>query len=110
MSAGQSISDLLIQMKQQALSASDTSLDTASRQALNDNFQALLQQITAIVKNAQFNGMNLINGSTTQIAALASADGSHRVTVQAREYEPVGLDRHHQDRRARSRPSPRLPP
>ena len=30
---GQSISDLLIQMKQQALSASDQSLDTASRQA-----------------------------------------------------------------------------
>ena len=32
MSAGQSISDLLIQLKQQALSASDTSLDTSSRQ------------------------------------------------------------------------------
>ncbi|HEV7959626.1 MAG TPA: flagellin, partial [Rhizomicrobium sp.] len=29
LSAGQSISDLLIQMKQQALSASDTSIDTA---------------------------------------------------------------------------------
>ena len=52
MSAGQSISDLLIQMKQQALSASDTSLDTASRQALNDNFQALLPQIATVVQNA----------------------------------------------------------
>jgi flagellin len=83
MSAGQSISDLLIQMKQQALSASDTSLDTASRQALNDNFQALMQQISAVVQNAQFNGTNLIDGSTKQIAALASADGAHRVTVQA---------------------------
>ncbi|HEX4105070.1 MAG TPA: flagellin, partial [Rhizomicrobium sp.] len=38
LSAGQSISDLLIQMKQQALSASDASLDTASRQALNSSF------------------------------------------------------------------------
>ena len=53
MSAGQSISDLLIQMKQQALSASDTSLDTASRQALNDNFQALLSQISSVVQNAE---------------------------------------------------------
>ena len=84
MSAGQSISDLLIQMKQQALSASDTSLDTASRQALNSNFQALMQQITAVVQNAQFNGTNLIDGSTKQIAALASADGTHRVTVRPR--------------------------
>src|SRR3984957_19451911 len=34
MSAGQSISDLLIEMKQKALSSSDQSLDTASREAL----------------------------------------------------------------------------
>jgi flagellin len=52
MSAGQSISDLLIQMKQKALSASDTSLDTASRQAMNQDFVALRDQITTIVKNA----------------------------------------------------------
>jgi len=83
LSAGQSISDLLIQMKQQALAASDTSLNTASRQALNDNFVALVQQISTVVTNAQFNGTNLINGSTNQIMALASADGQHRITVQA---------------------------
>jgi flagellin len=83
LSAGQSISDLLIQMKQQALSASDTSLDTASRQALNSDFQALLQQISTVVQNAQFNGTNLIDGSTKQITALASADGTHRITVSA---------------------------
>lgn len=83
MSAGQSISDLLIQMKQTALSASDQSLDTASRQALNANFVALRSQIASVVQNAQFNGFNLINGSTQQITALASADGTHRITVAA---------------------------
>ena len=41
LSAGQSISDLLIQMKAKALSAADPSIDTASRQALNANFTAL---------------------------------------------------------------------
>ncbi len=83
LSAGQSISDLLIQMKQQALSASDQSLDTTSRQALNASFQALMQQITTVVQNAQFNGVNLIDGTTNQITALASADGQHRITVAA---------------------------
>jgi len=83
LSAGQSISDLLIQMKSAALSASDSSLDTASRQALNANFSALVGQITTIVQNATFNGFNLVNGSTTQITALASADGSRRVTTAA---------------------------
>ena len=83
LSAGQSISDLLIQMKQQALAAADTSLNTTSRGALNANFQALLQQITTVVENAKFNGANLIDGSTNMIQALASSDGQHRITVLA---------------------------
>ena len=90
LSAGQSISDLLIQMKQQALSASDTSLDTASRQALNANFNALLGQITTIVTGAVFNGVNLINGSTTKIQALASSDGTRHVTTLAQNMSLSG--------------------
>jgi flagellin len=83
LSAGQSISDLLIQMKQKALSASDASMDTASRQALNEDFKALRDQISSIVSNAVFNGFNLVNGTTTQITALASSDGARKVTVGA---------------------------
>jgi flagellin len=81
MSAGQSISDLLVEMKAKALSASDASIDTASRQALNNDFMALRDQIQSITKNAVFNGFNLIDGSTAQVSALASADGSRRVSV-----------------------------
>src|SRR6201996_5929583 len=82
MSAGQSISDLLIEMKSKAAAASDASLDTASRQALNEDFQSYASQITSIVQNASFNGFNLIDGSTTAgISALASADGTHHITV-----------------------------
>jgi flagellin len=91
LSAGQSISDLLIQMKTAALSASSTSLDTASRQALNANFSALLGQISTIVKNAVFNNSNLVNGSTNQITALASSDGSRRITTQAQNMSLSGL-------------------
>jgi flagellin len=85
LSAGQSISDLLIQMKQKALSAADPSLDTASRQALNANFTALRDQISTIVKNAVFNNFNLVDGSTTKVQALASADGSRRITTMAQD-------------------------
>jgi flagellin len=90
LSAGQSISDLLIQLKAKALAASDSSLDTASRQALNANFTALRDQITTIVKNAVFNGFNLVDGSTTQITALASADGTRRITTQAQDMKLSG--------------------
>ena len=90
LSAGQSISDLLIQLKQKALSAADASLDTASRQALNSDFTALRDQISTIVKNAVFNGFNLVDGSTNQITALASADGARRITTSAQKLSLSG--------------------
>jgi flagellin len=70
-------------MKQKALAASDTSLDTTSRQAINEDFVALRDQIASIVKSAVFNGFNLVDGSTTQVTALASTDGSRRITAGA---------------------------
>ncbi|MBU3537148.1 hypothetical protein KHT87_22250, partial [Alkalihalobacillus clausii] len=47
-------------------------------------------QIGTIVKNAQFNGFNLVNGSTTQITALASADGTRRITTAAQNLSLSG--------------------
>ena len=38
LAAGESVSDLLLQMKEKALAASDTTLDTNSRVALNEDF------------------------------------------------------------------------
>ncbi|MGN6148786.1 MAG: flagellin [Rhizomicrobium sp.] len=82
LSAGQSISDLLIEMKQKALAASDSSLDSASRDALNEDFTALRDQIATVVENAVFNGFNLIDGSNSGgISVLASSDGSKKITV-----------------------------
>ncbi|MBS0275770.1 MAG: flagellin [Proteobacteria bacterium] len=82
LSAGQSISDLLIEMKSKALAASDSSLDTASRTALNEDFTALRDQIASVVSNAVFNGFNLIDGSSTKgISVLASSDGTKKITV-----------------------------
>jgi flagellin len=90
LSAGQSVSDLLIQLKTKALAASDSSLDTSSRQALNQDFTALRDQITTIVKNAIFNGINLVDGSTNQITALAASDGSRRITAAAQNLSLSG--------------------
>jgi flagellin len=94
MSAGQSISDLLIQMKAKALSASDKSIDTASRAALNNDFTALRDQIQSIVDNASFNGFNLVNtaaGGSHDITALASADGTKKITVQSSNLGLTGI-------------------
>ncbi|MGQ3017758.1 flagellin [Phenylobacterium sp.] len=84
LSAGESISDTLLQMKEKALAASDTTLDAASRTALNDDFKALRDQLAKVVNNAEFNGANMIKATTpTTVAALASSDGANKITVAA---------------------------
>ena len=64
LAAGESVSDLLIQLKEKALAATDSSLSTAARGALNEDFKAIRDQITTVVDNASFNGVNLLDGST----------------------------------------------
>ncbi len=87
LAAGDAISDLLIEMKEKALAASDVSLDSASRTALNEDFKALRDQINTIVENAEFNGSNLIDGSMTGgISALANAKGTNTISVADEDF------------------------
>ena len=81
-SAGQTISDVLNQIKSKALAGADTSLDTVSRKALNTDVTALIGQIQKIVATADFNGTNIIKTSGASIYALANASGSSKLTVQ----------------------------
>ena len=90
-SAGQSISDLLNELKSKALAGADASLDTASRNALNADFTALRDQITTIVQNAAFNGTNMVDGSTKNFQALASSDGTRKITVNGEALNLSGL-------------------
>jgi flagellin len=85
-SAGQTVSDLLTQLKETALSASDSSLNTDSRAALNTQFTALVNQINTAVSNADFNGVNLLNNSVTSISSLANADGTSVITTQSQNF------------------------
>jgi len=85
LSAGESVSDLLLEMKQKALAASDVTLDTNSRVALNDDFKSLRDQIAKVVSNADFNGANMVKNTGAQIQALANADGSSVISVAAQD-------------------------
>ena len=81
--AGETVSDLLLQLKEKALAATDESLKTASRDALNEDFKALRDQIASVTDNAEFNGVNLLVTSAPGFNALANADGSSTLTVAA---------------------------
>lgn len=81
LAAGEAVSDLMVEMKAKALAAADTSLDTSSRTALNEDFKALRDQITTVVNNAEFAGSNLIKAATLSLSALANADGSSKIDI-----------------------------
>ena len=82
-SAGETVSDLLLQMKEKALAAADASLDTTSRSALNQDFIALRDQLAKAVSTADFNGVNMVKAGGTSIASLANADATSKITVAA---------------------------
>lgn len=81
LAAGETVSDLLLQMKEKALAATDASLKTAARAALNEDFKALRDQIASVTGNADFNGINLLKTGATGFTALANAAGTATLTV-----------------------------
>jgi flagellin len=82
-SAGEAISDLLSEMKEKALAASDASIDDNARAAYNEDFVALRDQIAEVLEAAEFDGVNLIDGSTATMAALANVTAGSVLTVAA---------------------------
>ena len=74
--AGKSISDLMIERKAKVVQSNQAGLDSASRTALNNDFAALRDQITTIVQTAEFNGANLITSGATDLSVLSTVDGS----------------------------------
>ena len=80
--AGETVSDLLVELKQKVVAAMDTSLDTNSRTALNSDFKSILRQIGQVTQNAAFDGANLLNGSVgANIQFLANADATNKITL-----------------------------
>jgi len=88
--AGEAVSDLLIELKEKAVAAKDSGLDTASRTSLNDDFKQLRDQITSIVNNAEFNGTNNVKNSGSAIVAITSDDGGNTITVAAQDISLAG--------------------
>jgi len=85
LAAGESVSDLLNQLREKVVGAMDTSIDTTSRNALNSDYKAILGQITHVVENATFNGSNIIDGSLADsIQFIANADANSVITLSVR--------------------------
>ncbi len=79
--AANSVTNYLTQMKTKIIAAQDGNADRAS---LNDDITALKNQINQVVSSAQFNGVNLVDGSQGTAVNILSAldrDTSGNVTA-----------------------------
>ena len=84
MSAGTAISDILVQMKEKVLAATEAGLSTASKAALSDEYKSLRDQINTIANNATFDGVNLISSlgtNSSSIKAIANADATATIDI-----------------------------
>jgi flagellin len=84
MSSGTAISDILVQMKEKVLAATEAGITTASKEALSDEYVALRNQIDTIANNATFDGVNLISATTVNsadIKAIANADATETIDI-----------------------------
>jgi flagellin len=82
-SAAETVTDLLTQMKGKIVAAQEENVDRGKIQA---DIDALEEQIGAVVGGAQFNGLNLINGETSEdMNVLASLNRNADGTVSKTE-------------------------
>ncbi len=84
LAAGETVSDLLNQLKEKVVAAKDASLDTAARNALNADYKAIVKSIRDAISNAEFDGANILDGSVASIRFIANADADSFITLQAK--------------------------
>lgn len=83
--AAETVTDLLTDMKGRIVAAQEQNVDRGSIQA---DIDAIEEQISSVVSAAQFNGLNLIDGtSTDSMSILSSLDRDANGNVTSREIE-----------------------
>lgn len=92
--AAETVTDLLTQMKGKIVAAQEGNVD---RGKLNTDVTALKDQINSVVSSAQFNGLNLVDGSAANASILSSLDRdssgnvtSSSITVTAQDLSTGG--------------------
>ncbi|MFY8142074.1 MAG: flagellin [Caulobacter sp.] len=91
LSGAETISDLLVQMKEKALAASDPTLSATDKAALSEDYVALRKQIDRAASTAEFGGVNLIaSGSAGAVRALTNASGSSTLDIDHVDLSTTG--------------------
>ena len=92
LAAGESISDLIIQMRQKAVAAADPSQTPESRAAYDDDFQSLVRSVQQFADSASFDGVNLLDDSeAAPLDFLANVDAVDTISIDPQDMTTAGL-------------------
>jgi flagellin len=80
-SAGESIMELLNEMKGKALAASQVGLSASAQAALTADFVQLRNQVTSIIANSAFDSANMVGAAPVAATSLGDAAGGNTITV-----------------------------
>ena len=69
--ASETVTDLLTEIKGKVVAAQESNVD---RTKIQTDVTALVEQIESVIGAAQFNGLNLVNGSETTVNVMSSLD------------------------------------
>jgi flagellin len=79
--AGESIMELLNEMKGKALAGTQAGNSASAQAALAADFLQLRDQITSVIANASFDGANMIQGTPNSAVSLGDAAGGNTITI-----------------------------
>ncbi|SPF81206.1 flagellin N-terminal helical domain-containing protein [Pseudoprimorskyibacter insulae] len=87
--ASETVTDLLTQMKGKIVAAQEDNVD---RTKINDDVTALKGQIDSVIAAAQFNGLNLVDGSGSGASILSSLNRDSTGTVTSSSISVTAWD------------------
>src|SRR5688572_28285669 len=77
----QEVSNNLTRMRELAVQASNGTLSTSDRATLDTEFQALITEIGRVAGQTTFNGVTLLDGTTTTLDLQVGADAGETISV-----------------------------
>lgn len=83
LAAATGISDLMVEMKDKLVAATDASLDQPTWRTLMSDYVILGNQINRLAENAEFNDINLLAAGASNLTILVGDDASDTMTINA---------------------------
>ena len=87
LNAATQISNKMQDIQAKIVQLADESISVETRTTYQNDLRAMLEEIETYIKNATYNGVNLISAGATDQTVIASIDGTATVTIRANKLE-----------------------